>query len=48
MSSYLELSGDVLGHDFDRRLLDDFEVPGAEDLHGQDAVRLVNSEAPAK
>lgn len=46
--SYLELSADILRHYFDRRLPDDFEVPGAEDLHGQDAVRLVNSEAPTK
>lgn len=47
-NSYLELSADVLGHDLDRRLLNDFEVPGAEDLHGQDAVRLVDSEAPTE
>lgn len=48
MDSYLELSADILRHYFDRRLPNDFEVPGAEDLHGQDAVRLVNPEAPTK
>lgn len=48
VDSYLELSADILRHYFDRRLPNDFEVPGAEDLHGQDAVRLVNPEAPTK
>lgn len=42
---YLELRTDVLIHELDRLFLDDLEVPGAEDLHGQDAVRLVDSEA---
>lgn len=48
VNSYLELRADVLRHYFDGRLPNDLEVPGAEDLHGQDAVRLVDSEAPTK
>lgn len=31
---YLELCADIFRHEFDRRFLDDLEVPGAEDLHG--------------
>lgn len=45
---YLDLGADIFRHEFDRSFLDDFEVPGAEDLHGQDTLRFVNSEALAK
>lgn len=45
---YLELYTDILRHELDRGLLNDLEVPRAEDLHGQDAMRLVDSEALAK
>lgn len=47
-SKYLELCADILGHESHRGFLDDLEVPRAEDLDGQDAVRLVNAEALAK
>lgn len=45
---YLELDADILRHQFDGRFFDDLKVPGAEDLHGQDTVRFVDSEALTK
>lgn len=45
---YLELGADILRHEPDRGFLYDLKVPGAEDLHGQDTVRLVDSEALTK
>lgn len=47
-SIYLDLCADVIRHEFDRGFPDDPEIPGAEDLHGQDTLRLVNSEALTK
>lgn len=43
--TYPELRADILRHEFDRGSLYDLEVPGTEDLHGQNTVRLVDSEA---
>lgn len=48
VSVYLELSADILRQELDRRFPGDLEVPGAEDLHGQDAMRFVDSEALTK
>lgn len=45
VNMYLELGADILRHEFNRGFLNDLEVPGAEDLHGQDTVRFVDSEA---
>lgn len=47
-STHLELCADILRHESNGGFLDDLEVPRAEDLHGQDAVRLVDAEALAK
>lgn len=47
-STHLELCADILRHESNGGFLDDLEVPRAEDLHGQDAVRLVDAEALAE
>lgn len=42
-SVYLQLCAVVFRHELHRALLDDLKVPRAEDLHGQDAIRFVDS-----
>lgn len=48
VSMYLELDADILRHELDRGFFEDLEVPVAEHLHGQDAVRFVDAETLTK